>query len=232
MVQIFPEPLAERNPQKRNPRSKRLRRQREILAAASREFRDRGFHATGMRDIANALGMTVGNLYYYFANKQELLAFCQRETLGGLLELAEWVRALGVRADAGLYLLVLGHVACLNEGIPGSLAHLEVEELGEAWRAEIVAARDDYERAIRRQVRFGCRAGVFRPAGEKVATLAILGAVNWTVKWFREDGPEDARSIGRAFAEQLVRGLLADGVELEIPEIDVPRFGPEVEEVS
>ena len=203
---------------------KRLGRQREILRAASREFRVRGFHATGMRDVAHALGMTAGNLYYYFANKEELLAFCQRETLEELLELADWVRGLDVRADAGLYLLVLGHVACLNEGTPGSLAYLEVEGLGEEWRDEIIAARDAYERAIRRQVKDGCEAGVFRPTGEKVATLAILGAVNWTVKWFRADGPEDARSIGRAFAEQLVRGLLADGVDLEIPNIEMPQF--------
>ena len=38
----------------------------------------------------------------------------------------------------------------------------------------------------------------------------ILGAVNWTVKWFRPDGRKSAREIGREQAELLVRGVLAD----------------------
>ena len=50
-------------------------RRREILAAASRLFRERGLHDAGMREIAAALGMTAGNLYYYFGSKQELLAY-------------------------------------------------------------------------------------------------------------------------------------------------------------
>jgi hypothetical protein len=50
---------------------------------------------------------------------------------------------------------------------------------------------------------------VFRRADPKVSALAILGAVNWTVKWFRPDGPKTAREIGREMAGLLARGLLA-----------------------
>ena len=60
-------------------------RKRRILGAASRAFRKKGFHEAGMRDIAAACGMTVGNLYYYFKNKQELLAFCQEDAASRLL---------------------------------------------------------------------------------------------------------------------------------------------------
>ena len=66
-------------------------KKREILHAASAVFRRRGLHATGMRDIASEIGMHAGNIYYYFRNKQELLAFCQEDTLAGLLELARAV---------------------------------------------------------------------------------------------------------------------------------------------
>ena len=69
-----------------------LRRKREILREASRAFAERGFHRTGMREIAAALGRSAGNLYYYFSSKEELLAFCQEETAGWLLELVGWVQ--------------------------------------------------------------------------------------------------------------------------------------------
>lgn len=195
-------------------------RKRQILEAASRVFRRRGLHATGMREVAAEIGMQVGNLYYYFENKQALLAFCQQDALDGLLDLATRVEGASLRADEKLYLLILGHVLCLNQGTPGSLAHLEVEALEERWRTPIQDGRDAYEAVFRRLIRAGMVDGVFRPVDAKTAALAILGAANWTVKWFRPGGTRSARQVGEAFADQLVRGLLADGVELQVPALD------------
>jgi TetR/AcrR family transcriptional regulator, cholesterol catabolism regulator len=196
-------------------RDKILDRKREILDAASRVFRRRGLQTTGMRDIAAELGMAVGNLYYYFKDKEELLAFVQEDALAGLLEIATAVRATELRADAKLFRLIEEHVVRLNEGTPGSLAHLEVEALGETWRREVQERRDEYERAFRGLLDEGIAAGVFRRVDSKVSALAILGAVNWTVKWFRPDGRKTAREIGREQAELLVRGVLAAGIDME-----------------
>jgi AcrR family transcriptional regulator len=186
-------------------------KKREILEAASRVFRRKGLHASGMRDIAAELDMAVGNLYYYFKDKEDLLAFIQQTTLTGLRSLASRVEALELRADEKLWLLIAGHIALLNEVIPGSLAHLEVEALGEERRRPIQEGRDEYERTFRRLIEAGIAAGVFRTADPKVAELALLGAANWSVKWFRPDGGKTAREIGREMADLLVRGLLAPG---------------------
>jgi hypothetical protein len=77
---------------------------------------------------------------------------------------------------------------------------------------------------LRRVIAEGIAAGVFRPVDAKTAALAILGAVNWTVKWFRPEGAKSARAIGEEFAEQMVRGLLAEGVKLEVPALELPEF--------
>jgi AcrR family transcriptional regulator len=194
-------------------------RQREILRAASGVFRRQGLHATGMRDIAAELGMAVGNLYYYFANKEALLAFCQEDALRGLLALAQEVKALPGRADARLHRLLAGHVQLLNEETPGSLAHLEVEALAGRLRRAVMDKRRAYERALQELLRDGIEQRVFRAVDIKVASFALLGAVNWTVKWFRPDGGRSAAQIGAECAELLVRGLMRDGVE--------PRFTAE-----
>src|SRR5438270_885841 len=76
---------------------------------------------------------------------------------------------------------------------------------------------DAASRVFRGLLEEGIAAGVFRPVDPKVSALAILGAVNWTVKWFRPDGGKTAREIGREQAELLVRGVLAVGVEIERP---------------
>jgi len=195
----------------RRPRvqQKVLEKKREILHAASRVFRRRGLQATGMRDIAAELDMAVGNLYYYFKDKEALLAFVQEDTLEALLELATRVRDQKLRANGRLFMLIEEHVVLLNEEIPGSLAHLEVEALSEPWRRRVQDRRDAYERAFREIIEEGMATGIFRPTDPKVSAMAILGAVNWTVKWFRPDGGKTAREIGRECAELLVRGLAA-----------------------
>lgn len=187
-------------------------KKREILAAASRVFRERGLHATGMRDIAAELGMAVGNLYYYFKDKEALLAFVQESTLSDLLDMAARVRELDLPADQKVRLLLEEHVVRLNdpeEGTPGSLAHLEIEALSGGLRTAVMAQRDEYERILRRLIEEGMDRKVFRQVDAKVAALALLGAVNWTVKWFRPEGGKSAREIGREAAETLVGGLLA-----------------------
>lgn len=206
MVQITPSTNGERE-----PTDKVVAKKREIVAGASRVFRRRGLHAAGMREIAAELGMAVGNLYYYFRDKEALLAFVQDEALGGLLDLADRVRDPEVPADVQLALLIEGHVLLLNEKTPGSLAHLEVEALSEPMREVLQRRRDAYERACREIIEEGVAAGTFRACDPKVAALAVLGALNWTVKWFRPEGSKSAQQIGRECAELLVRGLLAPG---------------------
>jgi AcrR family transcriptional regulator len=185
-------------------------RRREILAAASRLFRERGFAATGMRDIAAALDMTAGSLYYYFENKEALLAYCQETTLDELAAPEEEASRYP-REDAAARLrdAIVAHVVALNERHPGSLAHLEVEALGTARRAPLLKKRREYERRLERMVRDGIEEGRFADRDARLTTLALLGALNWTVKWFREGGGRSAADVGESFADLFLRGLEA-----------------------
>lgn len=199
-------------------------RQKAILRAAADAFRERGFRESSMRGIAAKLGMTVGNLYYYFGSKQELLAYCQDATLCRLQAMADWAGALPHRAADRLFLLIVGHVVCLNEAIPGSLAHLAIESLEEPERSRFIARRDRYERALRDVVREGVDAGDFVPTDPKIAVLTILGALNASVLWFRSDGLESAHELGRRMGEHLVRGLLRSITDWRSPTFALPAF--------
>lgn len=199
MVQIAPgaHPVASRTAD----------RKREILEGASRVFRRKGLYGTGMRDIATELGMHAGNLYYYFKNKEEILAFCQEEALTALLELAREVTSSGAPPETQLRDLMIGHVLRLNRQVPGSLAHLEVEALTGPARQRVQRRRDAYERTYREILVAGNRAGVFAIEHPKVAAMALLGALNWTVKWFRHEGSVSAEQIASSIADLLLAGV-------------------------
>jgi len=217
MVQVAPRALAGKQEGAESPRG--LARKREILRAAATVFRRQGLRATGMREIAAAAGMAVGNLYYYFADKQALLAFCQQDALDGLLDLAARVRALPLPADQRLWLLVVGHMLRLHEATPGAIAHLDVGDLAPAERAAVLTRRDAYEEAYREVVRQGMAEGAFRAVDPKLAAVTLLGALNWSAQWYRAGGAKTPRELGEEMADLLVRGLLADGRRLQPPAV-------------
>ena len=71
----------------------------------------------------------------------------------------------------------------------------------------MVAQRDRYESAWRRIVENGIEKGEFRTANAKLATLTLLGALNWAAIWWRPDGEQSPDELATAMADTLLGGL-------------------------
>ena len=160
-----------------------------------------------MRDIAKALGMTPGNLYYYFEGKDDLLYACQKTALATLLSAARRIAKSTAPATDKITAIATAHVICLLEETGGSAAHLEFRALPGKRRAEIARGREAYERIVRGVIEEGIATRAFRPVDPKLATLAMLGALNSTVVWWRPDGPRRPQEIAETFAALIVGGL-------------------------
>ncbi len=181
----------------------------DILRAAARIFRARGFAGTGMREIAEAADLSPANLYHYFHGKHEILFFCQDRSLDRMLAALDAARRTDQPATAQLRRVIVAHALCLLDEVEGSAAHLELHALPPALRTRIVAKRDRYERGIRRLIADGVRRGDLVPCDATVVARAILGSLNWTAHWFRPEGPRSAQSVAALVADFLVRGLAA-----------------------
>ncbi len=192
-------------------RAKRKRRREEILRAALRAFRRRGYHATTLEDIARRIGVRKTALYHYFPDKEEILFQCHRESLGELDRIVTEARKLRTPRER-LRHIIREHVRVMTDTLEGSPLAFEVTALSARRRSEIIAARDRYESEVRRVLERGVRQKVFRPVDAKVATFAILGAINWIARWYRPEGALDAEALGDQFAEHLLDGLGAAAV--------------------
>jgi TetR/AcrR family transcriptional regulator len=199
----------------KNQRSGRVRRRYlarrlEIVRAAGREFRVRGFAETGMRDIAEAAALSPANLYNYFKGKHDLLFFCQDNSLDRMIGALEKARRSKTSAAARLRLVIVSHLHCLLDEVEGSAAHLVTNALPPRHQRYLVAKRDRYEEGVRNLIAAGIRSGEFISPDPALAARAMLGALNWSVQWFRPDGQMTAEEIAEGLAGYLIRGLLAD----------------------
>lgn len=195
----------------RNSRQRRryLARRLEILRAAGRQFRARGYVETGMRDIAEAASLSPANLYNYFRGKHEILFFCQDSSLDRIIAALEKARRVKTSAAARLRLVIVSHLRCLLDEIEGSAAHLLTNALPARQQRYLLAKRDRYELGVRNLIASGMRTGEFVPGDAALVARAMLGALNWSVQWFRPEGELTAEQIAEKLADYLVRGLLA-----------------------
>ena len=182
-------------------------RRLEILRTAASAFTRSGFTGATMSEIADKAQMAKGNLYYYFPSKQDLLFFCQDESLGRLIDQASAIAASQQTADKQLRAMILFHVKTILEELPGSTAHIDFRLLPAPLLRKVIRKRDRYEEAYRAVIQRGVKQRVFRNCNVKTTTWAILGALNWSVQWFSPKGEITVAKLGQDFADLFVGAL-------------------------
>jgi len=195
-----------------NERSKQRRvddRRLEILASAGGAIRKLGLRGAGMREIAEAAGLSAGNLYYYFRSKEELVYFCQVRTLDALIDVAKTAAASQGGARVQLGHLIEGHLRVLLDSRTAGAVHLEFDDLPPPLYGKLVRKRDRYEKLVRALIVDGQARAEVRPGNAKLKAFALLGALNWSARWFHPGGVYSVGDVALSFADQLLGGLLS-----------------------
>ncbi len=184
-------------------------RAEEIRLAAARIFFEKGYDSTSIQDIADAVGILKGSMYYYIDTKEDLLFDVVKSVHEqGLRQAREWMEAPGSPLDR-LRAAIEGHVESnlTNLEAVGVFFH-DFASLGPRRRAEIIIDRDFYDRHLRRLVEEGQASGDLAPdLDPKLAVMALLGMMNWTYQWFRPDGDWTPREVAVHLADLAIGGL-------------------------
>ena len=179
----------------------------EILKAAAAAFRRLGYHGATVEQIARALRMKKGNLYYYFRNKEEILFACHQYSLDRLLWLLDEVLQSDLAADGKLRRLIGVFVHTILDELHGTALFLDLEALSPSHLKAVIARRDRFDHGVRHVLGEGIASGAFADRDAKLLSFAILGAVNWIPRWYNPDGPASSEEIADRFADYLIAGL-------------------------
>ncbi len=180
----------------------------QIITTAERLFRERGYLATSVRDIGEAVGMRGASLYHHIGGKEDLLWTIADRAARQFLAALQPILAEPEPAPAKLRRAVVAHVGVITRNLDAAAVYLnEWRHLNPERRAAFLCQRDEYENGFRAIVAEGHQAGHFAGVDEKFAARFVLSALNWTHQWYRPDGPLSPDEIGQLLADLVLNGL-------------------------
>jgi len=186
-------------------------REDEIFAVAARLFRERGYHATSMSEIARAVGLQKASLYHYVSGKEDFLFQTSQKGILALNQAVDEIVHTALPADEKLKRAIAAHVQILCQNMDWLAVFLrERRALPAKQQTEILAEGKRYEKMIQQILQEGVEAGLFRPVDVVMTSYALLGATNWLHQWFRLDGRLSPEEIAEIFIDLFFVGLLAE----------------------
>lgn len=180
----------------------------DVIAAATKVFSERGYHAASMTEIANVLGIRKPSLYHHVRKKEDLLFAIHEQMIDELIDETMTVFTSSMSPSekvAGALRVAMSFVGRHRDGVTVFLAeHRAVS--GQRWN-ELVVKRDFYEQMVHRIISEGTSNGTFIDVPPSVAAKAVLAMANWGYTWFDPEGPLTAEEVADTFATIALRGL-------------------------
>ena len=183
-------------------------RRQQIEDAASALFRERGYAATSVRDIAHAIDMQGGSLYAHVASKEDVLWSIVNRAADRFNSEVGPVAVSGAPPTVRLRAMIRAHVSVVTSAQKDAAVFLhEWRFLSRERREQMAERRDAYEALFRRVIAEGIADGTFNPADPRLAAMAILSALNGIATWYRPDGPLTATEVADQYANLFLGGL-------------------------
>ncbi len=183
-------------------------RKTEIKEAAARLFRKRGFKATSMRDIAEAVGIKAASIYNHINSKQELLNELLLEIAILFTKEMSDIQASNLDSIQKLERLIAVHVRLTVEHTDAiALISSEWVHLETPFKAKYVALRDDYENHFKMIIETGKQEGVFKNLETDIILFSTLSTLRWLYSWYNKNKKFNQIDLERQITECLMRGI-------------------------
>lgn len=181
------------------PRGGRSRRER-ILDQAAALFRENGYSPTPVRQIARAVGVQSGALFYHFPSKEAILAGVVSRGLEQISSAVDTACHSHQSPRQRLQAMLTAHLEILLGPAQDALIVMinEWRHLHSDDQSRLLAARDAYEARWQAALEAAAAAGLVA-ADTQLLRRYLLGALNWTHQWYHAGGPLTPQTIAERY---------------------------------
>lgn len=184
-------------------------RREEIIDIATRLFKQKGYTATTMREIAEHVGIEAASIYNHIKSKDELLSNICFRIADEYISQLTYIETQFQSPIEKLRELIRLHIRMVFRDINGiSVANNEWKHLPEAALLKFKAVRKDYENRFMAIIDAGIIAGEVQPVNTSIALFTILSATRWVELWYKPD-----RDMPPQILEETILAILMTGLQ-------------------
>ncbi|WP_249222040.1 TetR/AcrR family transcriptional regulator [Planococcus alpniumensis] len=173
-------------------------------------FVDKGYSATSIQDIVDALGVTKGSFYYHYKSKDALLMDIHQQYIDELLARQESILQGAAPATdklAAIVCLLIGDME--KQGPIANVYFRELRHLKEENAKTIRAKRAEFREQIESVLLEGIESGEFRKElNPKMTAFAVLGVTNWSYQWFQPGGELATDELAQLYTDFILHGIM------------------------
>lgn len=194
-------PAAPKKTKAKGSRPGRKNKREDVLKKAAELIARQGFDGTSMRDIAAAVDMLPGSLYYHFPSKEEMLLAIHERVVGDMTEAVRKEVSKSSNPWERLERAAVAHLeGLLGSGNLVSIISPNFAEDRETLNEQLKAQRRSYEKIFRDlfaelDIAPGAERGLLR--------LQLLGALNWVPVWYKPEQKMSPAKIAKTFVQSI-----------------------------
>ncbi|MEO9954069.1 TetR/AcrR family transcriptional regulator [Nonlabens sp.] len=185
-----------------------MSRKKQILKTAAQLFKERGYSAVTMRDLAAAMDMKAASLYNHISGKQEILATLILEVAHEFTSGMDTVEMDDKSAFAKAEQLILLHIKIALE-YTDALAVLNTDwmHLEGAPYQEYIKLRKDYELDFKNILESGIEAGEFKSLNVETMLFNLLSTLRSIYLWIPKKSTTEVADLKKELPQILLTGI-------------------------
>lgn len=186
-----------------------LSRKEQVIRSAAELFKEKGYAASSMRDLAQKLGIEAASLYSHIKSKEEILQTLCFEMAADFRESLDKVEKQSLSASEKLSLGIIGHVNVMARDLTASAVFMnEHRHLSNPYLRDFLLLRINYINRFKAIIEEGVAKGEFKKnIDTKLAVMTLFSSLNWMPMWYSPEGSIEPKELGQQLANMLVNGL-------------------------
>ena len=184
-----------------------------IIAKAAKLFREKGFSATSMRDLAEHVGVEAASLYNHISSKAEILQeICFKTANNFMTHIEEVDTTPNKTAIEKIQAILRFHIRQMLDNYEEVyVSDREWKHLTDPYLSNMQSQRRAYRQRIALVIEEGIRRGEIKPIDAPTAVLIMLHAVSGIESWHRSK----KKIAGEVLEDNMVQ-ILVDGLRKQV----------------
>jgi AcrR family transcriptional regulator len=186
-----------------------LSRKEQVIRKAAELFKDKGYAAASMRDLAQLLGIEAASLYSHIKSKEEILRSLCFDMASEFRKSLDEVEKQKASASEKLRNGIIGHIQVMAKDLTASAVFMnEHRHLSQPYLRDFLLMRINYINRFKSIIEQGVQTGEFKDSiDKKLAVMTLFSSLNWMPMWYDPGSAIDPSQLGYQLADMLINGL-------------------------